>query len=89
MQSCGGAEASSISIRLPGGNSSLGISVNNAGQVVGFSDNGIPDPFANFSFQAQHKCESFLWEDGNMEDIGTLGGPDAAPGPDAITSVPE
>jgi uncharacterized membrane protein len=31
---------------LPGGTESLGIYINDSGQVVGFSDNGIPDPFS-------------------------------------------
>ena len=40
---------------LAGGSVSLGISVNNDGEVVGFSDNGVPDPFAAFFFPLTRK----------------------------------
>ena len=66
---------------LPGGSFSLGTIVNDGGQVVGFSDNGVPDPFAGFFFPTDRQVRTFVWEHGNMEDIGTLGGPDATPGP--------
>jgi probable HAF family extracellular repeat protein len=56
----------------------IGIYVNDSGQVVGISDNGIPDPFSVFGIGVQ--LRTFLWEDGVIRDIGTLGGPDALPG---------
>ncbi len=64
---------------IPGGSESIGISINNVGQVVGISDNGVPDPFSLFGLGVQ--IRTFLWQDGRMQDIGTTGGPDAVPGP--------
>ena len=62
---------------VPGGSDSIGTSINNAGQAVGISNNGVADPFSPFGVQLR----TFLWEEGELRDIGTLGGPDAAPGP--------
>jgi probable HAF family extracellular repeat protein len=62
---------------LPGGSASVGVSVNNAGQVVGLSNNGVSDPFSIFGVQIR----TFFWQDGSLQDIGTLGGPDATSGP--------
>jgi probable HAF family extracellular repeat protein len=48
--------------------------VNNAGQVVGFSTiNRTPDPFSFLGAP----IHPFIWRDGVISDLGTLGGPDA------------
>jgi probable HAF family extracellular repeat protein len=57
---------------LEGGHESAAFSVNSRGQVVGAFFNSIPDAF-EFGFQEK----AFLWQNGVMEDLGTLGGPNA------------
>ena len=61
---------------LDSGTESLGVFVNDAGQVIGFSAiNSEPDP-VGFFFQTH----TFIWQNGRKLDIGTLGGADALPG---------
>src|SRR5262249_1567669 len=66
-----------IDLGTLGGTESLGIYVNDAGQAIGFSTiNTSPDPVGFFGFPTH----TFLWQNGEKVDIGTLGGDDAFPG---------
>jgi probable HAF family extracellular repeat protein len=60
---------------LDGGYQSIANSVNSDGQVVGMFTNTIPDE--NSMFGTGYQAHAFLWEDGAMQDLGTLGGTDA------------
>src|SRR6266852_477265 len=64
-----------IDLGTLGGNGSSAFAINDHGQIVGGALNDLPDPFSFPGLATQ--ARAFLWQNGVMQDLGTLGGPDA------------
>jgi probable HAF family extracellular repeat protein len=58
---------------LEGGHESFANAVNSRAQVVGAALNKTPDPNKNSMAGLGYQTRAFLWEDGAMQDLGTLG----------------
>jgi probable HAF family extracellular repeat protein len=63
-----------VSLGSLGGRLGFATDINDRGQIVGLAANAIPD---SHGWLGPTQTHAFLWENGVMRDLGTLGGPDS------------
>lgn len=64
---------------LPGGSEGFAVGVNDRGQVLGISNSSRRGPEMPDFFDWHGQIRGFVWQDGVMRDLGTLGGPGTVP----------
>jgi probable HAF family extracellular repeat protein len=70
-----------INLGTLGGKESWASGINDKGQVSGFAENKTPDPYVQIlCFLCARQSRAFIWQNGAIRNLGTLGGPDSAGG---------